>query len=58
MADNANGAVPQRREFPLAEIGGNAEFLALLNHGQVETIHKQEATLEEIFIDVTTGRAL
>lgn len=54
---NANGAGPQRREFPLAEIGGNTEFLALLGRGQVETIHTQEATLEEIFIDVT-GRAL
>lgn len=54
---NANGAGPQRREFPLAEIGDNAEFLALLGRGQVETIHTQEATLEEIFIDVT-GRAL
>ena len=54
---NADGAGPQRREFPLAEIGSNAEFLALLGRGQLETIHTQEATLEEIFIDVT-GRAL
>jgi len=54
---SANGAGPQRREFPLAEIGSNAEFLALLGRGELETIHTQEATLEDIFIDVT-GRAL
>ena len=54
---NADGAGPQRREFPLAEIGSNAEFLALLGRGELETIHTQEATLEDIFIDVT-GRSL
>lgn len=54
---NANGAGAQRREFPLAEIGSNAEFLALLGRGQLETIHTQEATLEDIFIKVT-GRTL
>lgn len=54
---NDNGSGPQRREFPLAEIGGNPEFLALLGRGQIETIHTQEATLEEIFIEVT-GRTL
>ena len=54
---SANGAGPRRREFPLAEIGSNAEFLALLGGGQLETIHTQEATLEDIFIEVT-GRSL
>ena len=47
---NDNGSGPQRREFPLAEIGGNPEFLALLGRGQIETHHTQEATLEEISI--------
>lgn len=45
------------REFPLAGIGENPEFLALLRAGTVETIHTQEATLEDVFI-ATTGRRL
>lgn len=48
---------PQTAEFALAGIGGNREFLALLESSQVETIHTQEATLEDIFIRVT-GRRL
>ncbi|HQY91769.1 MAG TPA: ABC transporter ATP-binding protein [Caldilinea sp.] len=54
---NANAHGLERREFPLAALGANAEFLALLNQGYLETIHTQEATLEDIFIQVT-GRTL
>jgi fluoroquinolone transport system ATP-binding protein len=46
----------QRAHFPLEGLGDNAEFLGLLRGG-VETIHTQEATLEEIFLQVT-GRSL
>lgn len=45
------------REFPLDGIGEDAEFLALLRGGRVQTIHTQEATLEDVFIRVT-GRSL
>ena len=45
------------RDFPLANLGENADFLALLRSYPVETIHTQEATLDEIFIQVT-GQAL
>ncbi|HLV34622.1 MAG TPA: ABC transporter ATP-binding protein [Spirillospora sp.] len=47
------------REFPLDKLGQNAEFLALLNDNdsRIETIHTQETTLENIFIQVT-GREL
>lgn len=54
---HTNGNASQQREFPLAEIGANPEFLALLNHSALETIHTQEASLEDIFIQVT-GRTL
>jgi fluoroquinolone transport system ATP-binding protein len=45
------------REFPLAGLGENAEFLSLLRDHQVQTLHTLEATLEEVFIQVT-GREL
>lgn len=46
-----------RRDFPLRGLGENAEFLGLLRGDAVRTIHTQEATLEDIFIQVT-GRSL
>ncbi|MBE7555183.1 MAG: ABC transporter ATP-binding protein [Anaerolineales bacterium] len=50
-----NGA--ESREFPLAGLGDNAEFLGLLRDHQVQTLHTLEASLEEVFIQVT-GREL
>lgn len=47
-----------QQEFPLDGLGDNAAFLALLQSGhRIETIHTQETTLENIFIEVT-GEAL
>jgi fluoroquinolone transport system ATP-binding protein len=46
-----------REEFALAGLGDNSIFLDLLRQGKVQTIHTQEATLDEIFIRVT-GRRL
>jgi len=43
--------------FDLDGIGSNYEFLSLLKEKQARTIHTQEATLEDIFIQVT-GRKL
>lgn len=45
-----------RREFPLKGLGDNPEFLEILRKEEVETIHTQETTLEEIFIEVTGSR--
>jgi fluoroquinolone transport system ATP-binding protein len=45
------------REFPLEGIGEDAGFVELLRRGQVQTIHTQEATLEDVFIRAT-GRSL
>jgi fluoroquinolone transport system ATP-binding protein len=52
--DNSHTA---RDEFALAGLGDNHGFLGLLRSGKVQTIHSQEATLEDIFIRVT-GRSL
>jgi fluoroquinolone transport system ATP-binding protein len=49
--------VPAVREFPLDGLAENQPFLDLLRAGKVQTLHTQEATLEEVFIGVT-GRSL
>ncbi len=43
--------------FDLAEIGKNEKFLNLIKSHNIETIHSQEATLEDVFIKMT-GKAL
>jgi fluoroquinolone transport system ATP-binding protein len=45
------------REFPLAGLGENQEYLQALRSGGVETIHTTETTLEEVFV-LMTGRTL
>lgn len=40
-------------EFELKGLGEDAEFLNLIKRAEVETIHTQEATLDDIFIKVT-----
>jgi fluoroquinolone transport system ATP-binding protein len=40
-------------EYPLAGIGQNKEFLAVLQSQPIETLHSGETTLEDIFIEVT-----
>lgn len=47
----------EQRDFDLAGLADNAEFLKLLREGNVRTLHTQEATLENIFIQMT-GRRL
>ncbi|RAL22599.1 ABC transporter ATP-binding protein [Thermoflavimicrobium daqui] len=44
-------------EFPLKKIGENRDFLELIQKKKIETMHTQETTLEQIFINVT-GRSL
>jgi fluoroquinolone transport system ATP-binding protein len=45
------------QDFALEGLSQNTSFLKLLQEQQIETIHTQEASLEEIFIQVT-GRKL
>ena len=44
-------------EFDLNGLGQNQAFLKILNQFEVQTIHTEEATLEDIFVKVT-GRSL
>jgi fluoroquinolone transport system ATP-binding protein len=44
-------------QFSMAGLADNPFFLKLLRNEQIETIHSLEATLEQIFIDIT-GRPL
>ena len=41
------------REFPMDGLGESTDFLATLREEHVQTIHTQETTLEQIFIQVT-----
>ena len=45
------------REFSLDRLGEDEGFLSLLRAERIETIHTEEATLEDVFIG-TTGRRL
>jgi fluoroquinolone transport system ATP-binding protein len=47
----------EERDFALNGLADNSEFLNLLREGSVRTLHTQEATLENIFIQMT-GRSL
>jgi fluoroquinolone transport system ATP-binding protein len=53
---HVNGHLEQTN-FALDGLGDNHDFLALLNRERIETIHTQEASLEDVFIQVT-GRSL
>lgn len=52
----ANG-LAEHEEFNLDGLQDNAAFLNLLSDCKIETIHSQEASLDDIFVTVT-GRAL
>ena len=55
--DFAENGTLQHAIFELNQLGHNQKFLEILRHKQIETMHTQEATLEDIFIQ-TTGRKL
>ena len=44
---------PHPEEFSLEQLGRNQAFLTLLRDHEVKTIHSEEATLEDVFIQVT-----
>jgi fluoroquinolone transport system ATP-binding protein len=41
------------REFPIQDLSGNGTFQDILRNREILTIHTQEASLEDIFIEVT-----
>jgi fluoroquinolone transport system ATP-binding protein len=50
------GDMVRHKEFPLAGIGDDRAFAALLREHHVETIHTREAGLDDVFVAVTGGR--
>jgi fluoroquinolone transport system ATP-binding protein len=52
-----NGGAMQTVEFPMDTLADDPAFHAVLRGHQVETIHSREASLDDVFIDVT-GRRL
>lgn len=48
---------PESATFPLDGLGEHAEFLRVLNDEQVISMHSQETSLEDVFVQVT-GRTL
>lgn len=55
--EHRNGTEISHTDFDLDSIGCNPAFLDLLRSHTIETIHSQEASLEDIFIEIT-GRKL
>lgn len=47
----------ERAEFPLDGLADQPEFMEILRAASIQTMHTQETTLEDIFVQVT-GRAL
>lgn len=45
------------KDYPLADIQSNNDFFSVMKNHEIRTIHSLEATLEDIFIQVT-GKAL
>lgn len=54
IAENALG---EEREFPMEGLGHNSSFLEFIQKNPLRRIHSKDATLEDIFIEVT-GRSL
>ncbi|MHB1329657.1 MAG: ABC transporter ATP-binding protein, partial [Gemmatimonadales bacterium] len=43
----------EQAEFPLDRLADNDRFMGILRAGQIRTLHSQEATLDQVFADVT-----
>lgn len=43
----------KKHVFGMENLGQNKEFLSLINQNYIQSMHSQEATLEDIFIEVT-----
>ena len=53
-----NGSEQKAEVFPLENLGKNREFLSLIAGNEIQTIHSQEASLEEVFIKITGQQLL
>lgn len=50
------GGEIRAEEYPLEELGRNERFLRALGEGEVEALHTQETTLEDVFVQITGER--
>lgn len=46
------------REFPMHDLGSNDSFLSIIKEKDIRTIHSQEASLDQVFIEVTGKRLI
>ncbi len=53
LVEYAHGKDLKSEEFPFDGLHENAEFTRLLRETHIETIHSQETTLDQVFIDIT-----
>ncbi len=49
--------LPETHEFALDDLADNTRFMSILRSGTIETMHTQEASLDDIFIKVAGGLA-
>ncbi|WP_327150602.1 ABC transporter ATP-binding protein [Nocardia sp. NBC_01329] len=52
-----SGSALEHKDFPLDGLGDDPAFRALLREQHIESVHSQEASLDDVFIDIT-GRGL
>lgn len=52
-----SGGALQSAEFPMEGLADDVDFHSVLRNHHVETIHSREASLDDVFVDVT-GRSL
>ena len=45
--------IPVQKEFEMENIGNNTEFFNILKYNHLISIHSEEATLDDVFINVT-----
>jgi len=57
VVEHRAGGQRAEERFELDGLGDNQQFIRFLKEHEIETIHSQEATLEDVFI-ATTGRRL
>ena len=47
----------ESQEFPISNLGENVDFIGFIKKGEIDRIHTMEASLDEVFINVT-GKTL
>ena len=45
--------VPEQKEFDMDNIGNNTGFLDIIKHNHLISIHSEEASLDDVFIEIT-----